>query len=102
MLGIARNADSLAPAAQRTEWVDVVVPEGVEKGKEFSFECGGVLYKVRATEVAGQTMRLSALMFADDGGGAAAAAETGAGASAVARAGAGEGTDVGAGAGVDR
>ena len=68
----------------------------MEKGKKFSFEYGGVLYNVRATEVAGQTMRLSALMFADDGGGAATAAETAAGASAVAGAGAGEGAGAGA------
>ena len=82
---------TLAPAAQRTEWVDVVIPEGVEKGKKFSFEYGGVLYKVRATEAAGQAMRLSALMFADEGGGAAAEAETAAVAGAVAGAGAGAG-----------
>ena len=91
---------TLAPAAQRIEWVDVVVPEGVENGKKFGFAYGGVLYRVRATEAAGRTMRLPALMFADEGGDAAAAAETAAGASAVAGAGEGEGTDVGAGAGV--
>ena len=38
---------TLAPAAQRTEWVEVVVPAGVETGKKFSFEYGGVLYKGR-------------------------------------------------------
>ena len=89
---------TLAPAAQRTEWVDVVIPEGVEKGKKFSFEYGGMLYKARATVAAGQAMRLPALMFADEGGGAAAEAETAVVAGAVAGAGADEGTEAGAGA----
>ena len=44
---------ALAPAAQRTEWVDVVVREGVEAGQNFSFAYGGVLYKVRAAVEAG-------------------------------------------------
>jgi hypothetical protein len=88
---------TLAPAAQRIEWVDVVVPEGVENGKKFDFAYGGVLYRVCATEAAGRTMRLPALMLADEGGGAAAA-KAAAGASAVAGAGAGEGTEAGAGA----
>ena len=43
-------------------------------------------------------MRLSALMFADEGGGAAAEAETAAVAGAVAGAGANEGTEAGTGA----
>ena len=92
---------TLAPAAQRTDWVDVVVPGGVEKGREFNFAYGGVLYKVRAAVAAGQTMRLPALMSADEGGGAAAAAEAAAVASAVAGAGAGEGTGAGARAGAE-
>ena len=77
--------------AQRTEWVDVVVPAGVETGKKSSFEYGGVLYKVRAAVAAGQTMRLPALTFVDEGGGAAAEAETAAVAGAVTGAGAGAG-----------
>ena len=60
-------------------------------GSTFTFEYGGVLYKVRAAVAAGQTMRLPALMFADEGGGAAAEAETVAVAGAVAGAGAGAG-----------
>ena len=44
-------------------------------------------------------MRLPALMFADDGGDAAAAAEAAAVANAVAGAGAGEGTEAGTGVG---
>ena len=92
---------TLAPAAQRIEWVDVVVPEGVENGKRFNFAYGGVLYRVRATEAAGRTMRLPALMFADEGGGAVAArAETAAGAGAGAGAGAETGPAAGAGAGM--
>ena len=87
---------TLAPAAQRIEWVDVVVPEGVENGKKFDFAYGGVLYRVRATEAAGRTMRLPALVFADEGGGAVAAAETAAGAGA----GAETGPAAGAGAGM--
>ena len=77
-----------------------MVPEGVELGRKFSFAYGGVLYKVRAAVAAGQTMRLPALMFADEGGDAAAAAAAAAAvANAVAGAGAGEGTEAGTGTG---
>ena len=90
---------ALAPAAQWTEWLDVVVPEGVGMGKKFNFAYGGVLYKVRATKAAGRTMRLPALRFADEGDGAVAAAAAAAVTSAAAGAGAAEGTDAGTGAG---
>ena len=39
---------ALAPAAQRTEWLDVVVPEGVEAGAKFRFAYGGVLCKAKS------------------------------------------------------
>ena len=50
-----------------------MVPGGMETGKKCGFAYGGVLYRAHATEAAGRAMRLSALVFADEGGGAAAA-----------------------------
>ena len=63
----------------------------METGKKPGFAYGGVLYEVRAAVAARQAMRLPALIFADEGGGAAAMAETAAVAGAVTGAGTGAG-----------